>query len=98
MLQRCPDAPEVLLAPAFVATLPAHSREVAPIRHFDDFEKTHVWAVPRYRTDYGQFCSRLEEPGRYSDAAELRDAVRFANILASPAVIAYRSTATTHGS
>src|SRR4030095_10622930 len=50
-------------------------------------EKTHVWTMPRQRTGNAYFCPRLQELRRDPDTAELRDAVRFADVLLSPPVL-----------
>src|SRR5262249_33416707 len=59
----------------------------AAVRQFYGFEKTHIRTVPRQGSCNPQLCSRLQELWRNPDAAELSDAVRFADIFSSSAVL-----------
>ena len=57
------------------------------IRQLDSLEETHVRTVSRLWTGYLNFCPRFHELRRDSDAAELRDSVRLADVFSSPAVL-----------
>jgi hypothetical protein len=59
----------------------------ATIRQFDNFKETHVWTVPRHGAGDAHFCSGLQDLRRDPDAAQLRDAVRLADIISSSPVL-----------
>jgi hypothetical protein len=57
------------------------------IRQFNDFEKTKVRTVPRRRSGNAHFGARFEELRGDPDAAELRDAMGFADVFLSTAIL-----------
>src|SRR5215831_16145247 len=63
-----------------------HVQDVA-VRQLDDLEETHVRTVSRLRTGNMYFRPCFQNLRRDSDAAELRDPVRLADVFPSPAVL-----------
>ena len=62
----------------------------AAVRELDAVEEAHVGAVPRQRSLDSDPGAGFEERRRQPVARELRDAVRFADVLPGPAILVFR--------